>query len=69
METGLWNLIGEKSLFSKLKNIQITKIRNEYSEGLISQRQLAKKYNITQATIWAILNNRTWKHIKNAGIE
>lgn len=41
----------------------IEKIRNEYIYGskTSGQRALAHKYNVSQATIWAILNNKTYK--------
>lgn len=49
---------------SALLNSKIVKlIRFEYSNGDISQRKLASKYNVSQATIWQIVNNNYWKDV------
>lgn len=55
------NVKGEKSNFSKLKKHDILEIRNKYSSGHYTQRDLAKEYNITQPGIWAIVNNINWR--------
>ncbi|WP_204172706.1 NUMOD4 domain-containing protein [Staphylococcus sp. GDY8P72P] len=50
---------GEKHSQAKLKDVQILDIRRIYSEGESSQRYLARKFNVTQATIWRIVNNKS----------
>lgn len=54
---------GEGAGASKLLNEQVISIRSEYATGLISQRALARKYNVAQSTIGAIVRGETWDHI------
>lgn len=52
---------GDLNSQSKLKNVDIVKIRlmaNKYS-----QTNIAKKFRVSQATVWKILNGKSWKHI------
>ena len=42
-----------------LKDVQILDIRRISSAGESSQRYLARKFNVTQATIWRIVNNKS----------
>ena len=57
-ETGLMKK-GERHSQAKLKDVQILDIKRIYSEGESSQRYLARKFNVTQATIWRIVNNKS----------
>ena len=55
---------GEKSSTSKLTEKDVIEIRNNHQLwqwGGVTQ--IAKKYNITKATISDIKHNKTWKHI------
>jgi len=54
---------GERSHKRKLSNEQVQQLRDEYAKGGITQRQLAKKYGIHQANVWAIISRRVWKHL------
>ena len=54
---------GEKHKNSKLKEWQVLEIRAKYATGNYSQRQLAKEYNVSQTTIFFILNKKAWKYI------
>src|SRR5690625_383308 len=54
---------GEKNGVSKLTKKCVLKIRDRYSKGDISQRKLAKQYNVNQRCIWAVVNFESWKHI------
>jgi plasmid maintenance system antidote protein VapI len=51
---------GEKCYKAKLTWDQVNEIREKYSTGNYSQRQLAKEYKIAQPTIEHIINNKTW---------
>jgi len=51
---------GEKHPAAKLTWINVNNIRVEYSLGSMTHRALAKKYNISQANISDILNNKIW---------
>lgn len=63
VKTGLKNHKGEKHPNCKLTEKEIIKIRYEYKNTKISQRKLAKKYNVGQRTICDILYNISWTHI------
>ena len=54
---------GEQTSTSVLTDKDIKPIREEYATGNISQRQLAKKYGVCQATIKDVLARITWTHI------
>lgn len=54
---------GEDHPNSKLTESQVLDIRNSYSKGLVTQCELAEKYNIHQLSVWEIIHRRTWKHI------
>lgn len=51
---------GEKSAVAKLTWDIVNKIRQEYLVGDVSYRVLARKYNVCDGTIQAVIENRTW---------
>lgn len=51
---------GENSNQAKLTWDIVNKIRQDHATGSFSQRQLSKRYSVTQANIWNIVNNKTW---------
>ena len=53
---------GEQRSIAKLTAPQVLALRKEQQEGK-TQRFLAQKYGLSQATVWAILNRKTWTHI------
>jgi hypothetical protein len=53
---------GENNLASKLKVEDVLDIRRLSNEGM-SQRKLAKQFNVTKNSIACIINKVTWKHI------
>lgn len=55
------NRSGINNYLAKLTWEKVALIREEYTTTKISQRKLAKKYNVTQANIQCILTNKTWK--------
>ncbi len=52
---------GESVGTSKLTEKQVLEIRNIHKK--FTQKQLAKKYNVTQTNIQCILNRKSWRHI------
>jgi len=52
---------GKDNHNSKLSNQKAIEIRILYEKGNISQRALAKKYNVKQSTIWSILKKLSWQ--------
>lgn len=54
---------GENCGASKLNSFQVLRIRDLYSTGSYSQRELAKKYKVKQYCIFSIVHRKTWSHI------
>lgn len=57
------HVYGTKVSTSRLTEKDVVSIKDLYSRGCISQRNLAKKFCVNQSTILRILLNKTWKHI------
>ena len=55
---------GEKNGIAKLTESQVDEIRQDYvwRSRTHGQPALARKYHVGQATIWQIVNGKTWKH-------
>lgn len=51
---------GENSSNKKVNWAIVDSIRKEYAEGNMSQAKLAEKYGVTSATIWSIVNYKSW---------
>lgn len=49
---------------AKLTEDIVRTIRDEYSNGNISQLKLGQKYGVSEHTIWTIVHHKTWKHVK-----
>lgn len=47
----------------KLEAEEVREIRTLYATGEISQRALAKRFDVTYPTIQAIVENRSWRHL------
>jgi hypothetical protein len=56
-------LIGSKNPLAKLTEAQAVQIREEYTDGNISQKSLANKYGVSACVIGSLLRRRTWKHV------
>jgi hypothetical protein len=54
---------GELNNKAKLTESDVKLMRYMYGEGLADQRELARRFNIRQASVWAVVNKITWKHI------
>jgi len=50
-------------LNTKLTLAQVAFIRKEYKPRIISQRKLAKMFNVSKTAISDIVNNRTWNYL------
>jgi hypothetical protein len=64
IKTGLIKIIGADHWKSRLSEKDIKEIRKIYKTGQISQTELGRRYKVTQANIWSIVNNKRWKLIK-----
>ena len=54
---------GEKSHQAKLKNAEVTLIRELWATGDYTQTELAVKFGVKKTTISKIILRKTWKHI------
>jgi hypothetical protein len=61
-ETGLRSHKGENHPSNKLKDSDILKIRELFSQGE-TQTAIAKTYNVSQVLIGRIVNKKAWNHI------
>lgn len=57
------SLQGEPHPSAKLTDDAVRAIRASYSPGLISQRDLAELFGVTQQMIARILTGRAWAHV------
>lgn len=48
---------------AKLSEKQAKEIYFKYHQLKMKQRDIAKEYGLTQYAVWAISNERTWKHV------
>jgi hypothetical protein len=61
---GLKTNIGENHILSKLKNIEVTQIKDLLRCGRFKQYEIAKFYGISKYTVSLISCGKIWKHIK-----
>lgn len=59
---GLSNQKGSKNAYSKLKESEVSEIR-ELSKKGVKGIDIAKKFRITRPTVSSIINNKTWNHV------
>lgn len=60
---GLRNDKGENNPNSKLNCEKVIKIRSIYKNSNLTQKDIAKKFNISNTTVSQIVNRKTWNHI------
>lgn len=53
---------GSRCGAAKLTEADIPKIRVLAIEG-VSQREIGRRFGVTQKTIWPIIHRKTWKHV------
>lgn len=63
---GRYSPKGTGNAASKLDDIGIRKIRRLYASGTWSQRAIARKFNVNQTTISAIVRGAKWRHVDAA---
>ena len=54
---------GEKQGLSKLKELDVLRIRSLYNNKINNVYELASRFNVSSTTIRSIINNKTWVHI------
>lgn len=55
---------GERQHSAKLTNKKVLEIRRRYKEEEVTKRRLAKEYGVSTVTITAVIQRRSWKHVK-----
>jgi hypothetical protein len=55
--------IGEKNLFSKLKEKEVLEIRRLYKTRRVSQRYLAKMFLVTASCVENIVSRKSWSYL------
>ncbi len=55
--------IGERNNFSKLSEDEVRTIRYLAETNTVSQRKLAKMFNVHRSCIYLILTRKNWSHI------
>ena len=56
--------MGEDNQASKLSEYDVIEIRKLYSTGDTSYSKLANSYNVSTSTIYRVMNNICWSHVK-----
>ena len=54
-------LSGEDHWNSKLSWVEVTEIREIYSQGGVNKNKLATQFNVSKSTISYIINNKIWR--------
>lgn len=59
-------LRGERNPSSKISENEVREIRALYANGGISQREIAKRYGLSQAGVSVIVAGKRWAHLDDA---
>lgn len=62
-DNNLWDLNGENCRLAKLTNKKVLQIRKLSFAGELTNKEIAKKFNIYHSTVYKIHKRETWKHI------
>lgn len=62
-DNGLQDCSGENNGHSKLTENDVIKIKKMLSEGVMTQKEIAKTVGISRVTITNINNRKTWRHV------
>jgi len=62
-KNGLQSLKGEKNTQSKLTEKNIIEIFKDLDDGILTQKEISEKFNVSQSTICDIKMNRTWSYV------
>lgn len=60
---GVKTVWGSKHGMSKLTEADVVEIREIYGLGGISQRELAEQFNVSEDTVYKIINRKAWVHV------
>lgn len=52
---------GENNYYHRLTWKKVKEIRKKYIPRIVTQKHLAKEYNVSTATVQAVVENKTWK--------
>ena len=58
---------GTANTFAKLTDQQVMEIRALWASQTMSQRQIAERFGLKQATISCIVTGKTWRHLASTG--
>lgn len=58
---------GERNGTSALTDDQVLRIRARYVPGRVKQRDLAREFGVTQATVGRVVRGELWRHVTAAG--
>jgi hypothetical protein len=56
-------VVGEAVCNAKLTDELVIEMREEYARGGVHQAQLAKKYQMTQVNVSAVVTGKSWAHV------
>lgn len=59
------NSKGEEHAHSKVTETDVKEIRKIYANRELSQAKLGAKYGLCQQTVWEIVHNKIWKHVRS----
>lgn len=54
---------GEQVIHARLTETLVREMRHLYRSGGITQKQMAHRYGVSDATVFSVLARRTWKHV------
>lgn len=57
------NMPGSKNPMSVLSEDDVISIREKYTKGYGTQKELAKRFGVSEATVNNIVKKRNWKHV------
>lgn len=58
-----FHIFGEQHHRARFKELDILEIRRLYSEKILNQPEIAKKFNTSQPIISRIIRKKSWRHI------
>lgn len=54
---------GDDHPSSKLTEAIVREIRASYRPRVVTQAELAKRYGVSEAAVWAVLHGQNWRHV------
>lgn len=56
-------ITGERHHLTTLRNSDVIEIKRLGLAGISGQRTIAKKFKVSQSTVWRIINRKVWRHL------